>query len=91
MLKVVALARVRCMLLTMRRIQLHLDEQLDEALSRQALERGVPKAALIRELLSKAVPLRRGRGAEDPSSRLVAIYQGEEGESAMIDQVVYGA
>jgi hypothetical protein len=74
----------------MRRIQLHLDEELDEALSHQAIEQGVPKAALIRELLRKAVPLRGGR-LTDPSSRLVAIYEGGEGESAAVDDVVYGA
>lgn len=73
----------------MRRIQIHLDEELDDALMRQALEQGVPKAALIRDLLNKAVPT-RGSSADDPSSRLVGIYEGCEAESAAVDDVVYG-
>jgi hypothetical protein len=73
----------------MRRIQLHLDEDLDEALGRQAVERGIPKAVLIRELLRRALPVRQGPNA-DPSSRLVGIYEGEQGESSSVDRVLYG-
>jgi len=73
----------------MRRIQLHLDEELDEALTRQAIAQGVPKAVLIRELLRKALPTLPRRAA-DPSSQLVAIYEGGEEESTAVDEVVYG-
>jgi predicted nucleic acid-binding protein len=37
---------VVCILITVRRIQLHLDEDLDEALARQAAELGLSKAAV---------------------------------------------
>jgi len=73
----------------MRRIQLHLDEDLDEALTRRAIERGVAKAVLIREVLRAAVP-QRGR-ADDPSLALLGIYDGHKGDSSAIDEVVYGA
>ncbi|MHB1911677.1 MAG: ribbon-helix-helix domain-containing protein [Acidimicrobiales bacterium] len=73
-----------------RRIQLHLDEELDEVLTRRAFERHMPKAALIREYLAEQVasgpPL-----PGDPSSNLVGIYEGEAQESANIDAVLYRA
>lgn len=77
---------MRCILLAVRRIQLHMDEDLDEALGRLATERGVPKAVLIREVLRTAVPTRR---PDDPSSGLIGIYEGEESESEIVNAVVY--
>jgi len=70
----------------MRRIQLHMDEDLDEALGRLATEHGVPKAVLIREVLRAAVPTRR---PDDPSSGLIGVYEGEEKESELVNAVVY--
>ena len=76
-----------CILLCMRRIQLHIDEELDEGLAAQARKRGMSKAALIREYLRQHV---RPDQAEDPSTRLIGAYEGTPDESASIDDVVYG-
>lgn len=72
----------------MRRIQLHIDEDLDEALSRRATERGMPKAALVREILWASVPTRKGL-TDDPSQQLIGIYEGELDESVTVDEIVY--
>jgi Ribbon-helix-helix protein, copG family len=78
-----------CIMLIMRRIQIHLEEYLDDALIRQAVERGISKAALIREYLSQhVVPQPWDR--DDPSVNLIGIYDGGLHESDSIDDVVYG-
>ncbi len=76
-----------CMLMVIRRIQLHLDEDLDEALAIRAAELGLPKAALIRGYLAEHVSL-RSRG-DDPSAALIGVYQGTPDESGDIDETVY--
>lgn len=38
-----------------RRVQIHLDEALDEAAEEEAARRGISKAALIRESLARAL------------------------------------
>ena len=72
--------------LRMRRIQIYIEERLDERLGTEAARSGVSKAALIRE----AVALRYGDSAPltDPLDRLVASLDVEPGE---IDEVVYGS
>lgn len=70
-----------------RRIQLHLDEDLDEALARRARELGIAKAALIRDYLAQHVEA--PAHVVDPSARLVGMYEGDQGESAGVDDVVY--
>jgi hypothetical protein len=69
----------------MRRIQIYIEEQLDERLGTEAARSGVSKAALIRE----AVALRYGSSATfaDPLDRLVASLDVEPGQ---VDEVVYG-
>jgi predicted transcriptional regulator len=76
-------------LMCMRRIQIHLHEDLDEALAEQARDRRISKAALIREYLEQHVTLRR-RGTRDVSAGLVGVYEGAPDESASIDDVVSG-
>jgi ribbon-helix-helix CopG family protein len=39
----------------MRRIQIRIDDTLDEAVSAEAARRGIPKAALIRECIARVV------------------------------------
>jgi len=72
----------------MRRIQLHLDEELDDALATQAAQRGMPKAALVRDYLWQHVDARDAQ--PDPAEALIGIYDGEVDEHASIDAVVYG-
>ncbi|MDQ6909346.1 MAG: ribbon-helix-helix domain-containing protein [Actinomycetota bacterium] len=73
----------------MRRIQLHLEEELDEALAARAREEKISKAALIRRYLRSHVTI-ASPAAEDPSALLVGIYEGDRQDSASIDDVVYG-
>ncbi len=72
----------------MRRIQLHLEEELDEALASQAAERGIPKAALVRDYLWQHVEGEHSR--PDPAAPLIGMYQGDVDEHASVDEIVYG-
>lgn len=72
-----------------KRLQIMIEEELDAALGQQAAQEGVSKAALIRryvgERLRPLPPLE-----EDPLWELVGMIDGEPGDSASIDEVVYG-
>jgi Ribbon-helix-helix protein, copG family len=72
-----------------KRLQIMIEEELDEALARQAAEEGVSKAALIRryvgERLRPLPPI-----DEDPIWELVGMIKGSPGDSASVDDVVYG-
>ena len=48
----------------MRRIQIHLDEDLDEAAEREASRRGISKAALIRASLARELGELKPRAAD---------------------------
>ena len=67
-----------------------IDEELDEALGRQAMAEGVSKAELLRRYARERVkplpPLE-----EDPLWELVGMFEGEADDSASIDDVVYGS
>jgi Ribbon-helix-helix protein, copG family len=71
----------------MRRIQIYIEEQLDERLGSEAARAGVSKAALIRE----AVALRYGGGdparLADPLDGLVGALDVEPGK---VEDMVYG-
>ncbi|MGH2466743.1 MAG: CopG family transcriptional regulator [Candidatus Limnocylindrales bacterium] len=74
----------------MKRLQIYLDEDLDERLAQDALRAGTSKAALIRE----AVATRYGRQGEerglplpDPLDAVVASIPGDAGD---IDSLLYG-
>ena len=71
----------------MRRIQIYIDEQLDERLQAEAARTGRSKASLIRE----CVAARMGAPApldEDPLTRLIGSLDSEPGD---VDEVVYGS
>jgi Ribbon-helix-helix protein, copG family len=76
------------MLLQMKRLQIMIEEELDEALAHAAREEGVSKAALIRRYVAKHVkplpPL-----DEDPLRRLVGMDEGSPDDSRSVDDVVY--
>jgi hypothetical protein len=69
----------------MRRIQIYIDEQLDERLGTEAARAGVSKAALIRE--SVAMRYRDSARIADPLDALVGSVDVEPGK---VDEVVYG-
>lgn len=68
----------------MRRIQIHLEDEVDEELAHEARRRGLSKAALIREVLRSGFA---GPG-EDPVDPLVGAGDGESVTD--IDEAVYG-
>ena len=76
-------------MLGVKRLQIMIEEELDEALGRQALEEGVSKAALIRRYVAERLrplpPLH-----EDPLWEMVGADRGAPGDSASIDDVLYG-
>lgn len=70
-----------------KRLQIYIDEELDEQLAKEAVRSRTSKAALIRQ----AVAERWGRGAQqDAMDDLVGDIK-DEGDTGDIDAVVYGA
>jgi hypothetical protein len=69
----------------MRRIQIYIDETLDEQLGSEAARAGVSKAALIREAV--ALRYRDSPRLADPLDGLVGSLNVEPGK---VDDVVYG-
>lgn len=71
----------------MRRVQIHLEEELDRAAAAEAARRGVSKAALIRASLAKEL----GASSPDPGAAWAAMTGWlEDGGVEDIDGVVYG-
>jgi hypothetical protein len=75
--------------MSVKRLQIMIEEELDAALGRQAAEEGVSKAALIRrfvrERLRPLPPLE-----EDPLWELVGMDKGSPDDSMSVNDVVYG-
>lgn len=72
----------------MRRVQIHLGEELDRAAAIEAERRGVSKAALIRASLAKEL----NAPASDPDGPWAAMTGWlEDGGVGDIDDQVYGA
>jgi Ribbon-helix-helix protein, copG family len=72
----------------MKRLQIMIDEDLDEALERQAREEGTSKAALIRRYVRAQVrPL--PPFDEDPLWDFVGKSEGRPSDSKSVDDVVY--
>jgi hypothetical protein len=74
-----------------KRLQIMIEEELDEALGQQAAAEGVSKAALIRRYVAERMrplpPLE-----EDPLWELIGmIKDGSTDDSASVDDVVYRA
>ena len=71
----------------MRRLQIHLDEPVDEALARAASRRGVSKAAVIRAALARELSDAEVPAAEDPWAALIGCLDSEPVDD--IDSVIY--
>lgn len=69
----------------MRRIQIYIEEELDEALQAEATRTGRSKAAIIRESVAARIG-RVGKIPEDPISALVGSVDAEPAEA---DEIVY--
>ena len=70
-----------------KRLQISIDVELDDALAVEADRRGVSKAALIRQYVRERLVDGQTR-ARDPLDDLVGASDAEPGD---IDEVVYGA
>ncbi|MDQ1500926.1 MAG: hypothetical protein QOD57_5061 [Actinomycetota bacterium] len=70
----------------MKRLQISIDEDLDDALAIEAARRRTSKAALIREFVRDRLG-RPGATSQDPMTRLIGDIDDDAGD---IDAVVYG-
>jgi hypothetical protein len=72
-----------------KRLQIMIEEDLDAALERQAVQEGVSKAALIRRYVGERLrPL--AALAEDPLWEIVGMIKGgSPDDSSRVDEVVY--
>ena len=68
----------------MKRLQIYIEEELDDALTAEAMKRRTSKAALIRTYVAEHL---RPFDGPDPLDELVGAFDGEAGD---IDDVVYG-
>ena len=69
----------------MKRLQIYIEEELDEALAVEAAKRKTSKAALIRSFVAEH--LTKGRRPADPLDDLIGAFDVEPGS---VDEVVYG-
>jgi ribbon-helix-helix CopG family protein len=73
----------------MRRLQIMIDEDLDEALGRKARKEGTSKAALIRRYVREQIkplpPIEK-----DPLWEIVGMDKGAPDDSMSVNDVVYG-
>jgi hypothetical protein len=73
----------------MKRLQIHIEEELDDALAVAAVQQGTSKAALIREVVAE----RYGSAADGREALLSMAGMFKDGspdDSASIDDIVYG-
>lgn len=70
----------------MKRLQISIEEDLDDALAMEAARRKTSKAALIREFVRE-----RLGGAKPGSDPMAALIGDIDDEAGDIDDVVYGA
>lgn len=69
----------------MKRLQIYIEPEMDEALGVEAAQEGVSKAALIRRLIARHTA---GPRRTDPIDALVGAFGDQPGGS--IDDLVYG-
>ncbi len=72
----------------MKRIQIHIEDELDVAAESEAARRGISKAALIRETLAERLSL-TGAASHDPWQAMIGWLDDEPVDD--IDGVVYGS
>lgn len=69
---------------SMKRLQIYIEPEADEALAAEAAREGVSKASIIRRLVAEHTGTNTGA---DPVDELVGCFDGEPGD---VDDVVYG-
>src|SRR6202158_4045933 len=81
-----SLAQVVCIMVFVRRIQIHIDEALDDSAEVEAARRGLSKAALIRASLARALAI-EARPDADPWQALTGWL--DDGQIKDLDAVIY--
>jgi len=76
---------IRCNLAVVKRLQIMIEEELDEALARRSLDEGVSKAALIRRFVRQSIAPMPALD-EDPLSGMIGV---DDVDPAAVDDVVY--
>jgi hypothetical protein len=74
----------------LKRVQLMLDEELDEAVAREARLRGVSRSEVVRSILREKLLPPLPPLEEDPLWQWIGSGKGSPGDSASIDEVLYG-
>jgi len=74
----------------LKRVQLMLDEDLDEAVSLEARRRRVSKSEVVRSILREQLIPSLPPLEEDPLWKFIGAGKGAPGDSASIDEVLYG-
>lgn len=73
----------------MRRVQIHLEEDVDRAAAAEAARRGISKAALIREGLDKELET-RPEGLDPAWSAMIGWISDDQRPTESIDDTLYG-
>ena len=71
----------------MRRTQIYLDDDADDALAAEASRRGISKSELIRRITEAAVPVPKS-GGSDPWQAMTGWFS--DGGVESVDDVIYG-
>jgi hypothetical protein len=74
----------------LKRVQLMLDDELDQAVALAAYQLRISKSEVVRRILREKLLPELPPLEEDPLWQLVGIAEGEPGDSASVDDVVYG-
>jgi hypothetical protein len=72
----------------MKRLQIHIEEELDDALAVEAMRQRTSKAALIREAVAERYAPPTGQA--EALMRMAGMFEGSPNDSASIDDIVYG-
>lgn len=70
-----------------KRLQIYIEEEVDQALGAEARRKHTSKAALIREYVADRLPVRR----LDPVDAFIGSFDGGPNLSTSVDDVVYGS
>ncbi len=73
----------------MKRVNVHLDEELDAELAREAYRAGMSKAALIRNAARDFLDQRRRETAEDPWAAFTGAITAPPSDDDHDDDVIY--
>ena len=74
----------------LKRVQLMLDDELDQAVAREARLQRISKSEVVRRILRERLVPPVSALEDDPLWELVGMVEGEPDDSQRINEVVYG-